>query len=242
MPRFFVSLNHINNEKIWIDGEDALHISRSLRMKIGEEITLCDGKNQDYFCIVESITKDTVVAKINTSAICENEPSIDVTLYQGLTKGDKFDTIIQKAVELGVKRIVPVLTERCISRPNEGDIGKKLERWQKIAFEAAKQSGRGIIPFIGNIIPFKQAIAELKDMELALFLYEMGGQSIKSLINPKINACGFIIGPEGGFSSTEAELAKQNGITHTSLGKRILRAETASGCVLSCLMYETGNM
>ena len=242
MPRFFADINHIDNEKILIDGEDALHISRSLRMKIGEEITLCDGHNRDYFCIVEAITKDTVVAKINNSAVCENEPALDVTLYQGLTKGDKFDTIIQKAVELGVKRIVPVLTERCISRPNEKDIVKKIERWQKISLEAAKQSGRGIVPCICDMVTFKQAISELKELEFALFLYEIGGQSLKMLINSDIKICGFIIGPEGGFSSAEAEFARQSGITHASLGKRILRTETASGCVLSCLMFETGNM
>lgn len=247
MPRFFINSNQINqicNDEISISGEDALHISRSLRMRVGDELTLCDGLKNDYFCNILSIDKDNVIAKINRRSICENEPSIAVTLYQGLPKGDKLDTIIQKAVELGVAKIIPVITDRCISRPNEKDINKnkKIERWQKISLEAAKQSGRGIIPPVGDIISFKQAIEELKEFDLSLFLYEIKGQPIKTLINQPIKTCGFIIGPEGGFSPSEAEYAKQNRIPQTSLGKRILRTETASNCVLSCLMYETGNL
>jgi len=145
LPRFFIE--DINSETAIISGADATHISKSLRMKVGEGITLCDMKGTDYFCEIQSIA-EIVICRVVSTEKSKTEPSVKVTLYQAIPKLDKFEMIIQKAVELGVHEIVPVLTNRCISRPDSKTMGKKIERFSKISYEAAKQSGRGIIPHI----------------------------------------------------------------------------------------------
>lgn len=242
MPRFFIDNIDNDNKKAYILGEDAKHISKSLRMHTGEKVTLCDCKGYDYICTIISINDQYVEVNINDIVISKSEPNITVILYQGLPKGDKMDTIIQKAVELGISEIVPVLTNRCVSRPDEKSANKKCQRWQKISLEAAKQSGRGIIPHINNIITFKEMIKRINCNDQTIIFYEQGGQSLSNILNSSRNNINIIIGPEGGFEKYEVEQLSEIGANIATLGPRILRTETAGIAAISAIMYATGNM
>lgn len=245
MPRFFVRQNSISNDLISIIGDDAHHIARSLRMAIGEEITVCDMQGIEYQCEIASFNEDSeVIVKIISKKASENEPPIFITLFQALPKGDKFDTIIQKAVECGVSKIVPFQSERCIVKIKNDSEAKKRERRQKISFEAAKQCGRSVIPEIADAVSFENAVSEATESDFALFCYENDGtkplgEILKGIFQNKNEfpqKIAIIIGSEGGFSVKEAEFAKNKGLILTGLGKRILRTETASGFVLSCIV------
>lgn len=240
MPRFFV--NEINEEDIMLTGENARHIGRSLRMRTGEEVTVCC-QGIDYKCIISKITEDTVFLELHEKSWCEAEPDIEVTLFQAVPKLDKLEYIIQKSVELGVSHIVPVLTRRCISRPSEKDFAKKLPRLNKIAEEASKQSGRGIIPDVSEIISYKTALEQIKTFDKSFVLYEAeGGKRFSEVDFAEIKTVGLIIGSEGGFDKSEVEDAKKAGAEQIWLGKRILRCETAPISALSILMFSTNNM
>lgn len=243
MPRFFID-RPVDREEtnIIIDGEDGRHIERSLRMAAGEEISVCDSNEQEHFCKITSIQNGVVTAEILYSQPCKNEASIKVTLYQALTKGDKMDTIIQKAVELGVYKIVPVVTKRCVSRPDQKSLLKKCQRWQKIAQQAAMQSHRGIIPEIGEPLDFKRALEQSKENSKNILFYEKGGEKISDSGIKDIESLGIFIGSEGGFDPEEVSEFLKTGGTTATLGKRILRAETAPLAALTIIMYETGNM
>lgn len=240
MPRFFV--NEINEENITLTGENARHIGRSLRMRTGEEVTVCC-KETDYNCIISRITEDTVFLDLKEKFRCQSEPDIEVTLFQAVPKLDKLEYIIQKSVELGVSHIVPVLTKRCISRPAEKDFAKKLPRLNKIAEEAAKQSGRGIITDVSKIISYKTTLEQIKIFDKSLILYEAeGGKRFGEVDFVGVKTIGLIIGSEGGFDKSEVEEAKKSGAEQIWLGKRILRCETAPISALSILMFSTNNM
>ncbi len=224
-----------------IDGEDAKHIEKSLRMRSGEEITLVDSDLIQHNGVIDSITSGNVTVKINESFKCEQEPDVKVTLYQALPKGDKMDTIVQKAVELGVSEIVPVISARCISRPDEKSLNKKITRWQKIALQAAQQSRRGIIPAVKEAVSFKQAVKALDENACNIIFYECGGEKVANIIKP--NSCvNMFIGSEGGFEEQEVQSVIEKGGNAATLGKRVLRAETAPLTALSVIMYETGNL
>ncbi len=239
MPRFF--LENIDLSCPMITGEDAKHIGRSLRMKPGEALTVCSC-GTDYFCEITSITSDEVFLKINESNLCSAEPTIEVTLFQAVPKLDKLEHIIQKSVELGVTKIVPVLTRRCVSRPDKKDFSKKLIRLNKIALEAAKQSGRGIIPQVTEIITFNDAVNQMCKYDSSLMLYEEGGIRFSEVVTENKKSFALFIGSEGGFDENEVELAKKSGITPIWLGERILRCETAPLTAISILMYITKNL
>lgn len=239
MPRFF--LEKMNTETPVITGSDARHIGFSLRMKPGEILTVC-AEGTDYKCSINKITEDAVFLDILESRLCAAEPSVELTLYQAVPKLDKLETIIQKSVELGASRIVPVLTRRCISRPKPKDFAKKLERLNKIALEAAKQSGRGIIPEVMPIIDFKTAVSQMAETECPIMLYEEGGVRFSELKTEGKKSFSLLIGSEGGFDPEEAELAKNAGINTVWLGERILRCETAPLTAISILMYITKNL
>ena len=240
MPRFF--LNEIDEENISITGSDAHHIGFSLRMRAGEPLTVCCN-GIDYDCTIRSITGDSVYLDLVEKHRCAAEPNINVTLFQAVPKLDKLELIIQKSVELGVSRIVPMLTRRCISRPDEKDFGKKLARLNKIAAEAAKQSGRGIVPVVEPMIGYKQALEEMKKLDRSIILYEEeGGVSFGEVDFSGAESVGVLIGSEGGFDSEEAVAAVESGAVQVWLGKRILRCETAPITVLSILMFLTNNM
>ena len=245
MPRFFVSPSQIgvrdNGEKtVIITGDDALHITKSLRMREGEAVTVCDRRGTDYFCTVEK-TGETVFLAVTSEKSGEGEPPYFATVYQALVKGDKFDTVVQKAVECGASAIVPFISERCIVRIDKKDAAKKIVRWQRIAEEAAKQCGRGIIPEILPLMTYIEAVESAAKADIPLFCYEDEGENKLGKIlktAEKHGTVSIMIGSEGGFSEKEADAAKKSGMVSVGLGKRILRTETASSFALSCLSYE----
>ncbi|HAP78736.1 MAG TPA: RNA methyltransferase RsmE [Ruminococcus sp.] len=240
MPRFFT--NYIDENNITITGDDARHIGRSLRMKIGDSVTVCCN-NIDYNCNIASISDEEVRLALNEAVPCASEPDINVTLYQAVPKLDKLEFIIQKSVELGVSRIVPFISRRCVSRPDEKDFSKKLIRLNKISEQASKQSGRGIIPQVMPIINYKKALEDMALQDKIIFLYENGGKNFSEINLEGLKNIGIVIGSEGGFDSDEVESALENTSAETVwLGKRILRCETAPITALSILMFLTKNI
>ena len=237
---WFFTDNEITSDIYRVDGENAKHL-RVLRVRTGEAVTLvtpagiqCDGE-------IAEITSSDIAVKILSKRPCENEPDVFVTLFQALPKGDKMDYIVQKCVELGVSRIVPVLSARCVSRPDKRSFAKKRERWQKIALQAAMQSRRGIIPEVTDCLSFEQAVDASRENDANIFFYEMGGEPVKAILKEKPAFLGMFIGSEGGFEEAEAALAVESGAKAATLGKRILRAETAPLAALSVIMYQTDN-
>lgn len=241
MPRFFV--DNVEGESITITGGDAAHIGRVLRMAAGDALVVCDsGSDTEYFCKITAITPQAVTLAVDSARHSAAEPDVRVRLYQALPKADKMELIIQKAVELGVYEITPVLTSRCVSRPDAKSLAKKEERWQKIAEEAAKQSGRGRIPAVRPTLSFSAAAEELAGAPLSVLFYELGGERLKTLLQGCPAALSIMIGAEGGFDEKEVAYAAERGVKTATLGKRILRCETAPLCALSAIMYETGNL
>ena len=236
MQRFFVNSCDIDQNDLVLTGNNAKHISFSLRMAPGERIAVCDGKGIDYLCEISRFTSDSVFCKVVERKPNEAEPPYRAVLYQALAKGEKMDYIIQKAVEFGVAEIVPFESSRCIAKLREGSAEKKISRWQRIAEEAAKQCGRGFIPTVSEPMSFTQAIRSCGGEGISFMCYESEDQRSVSELE-RAEKYSFFIGPEGGFSPDEVETARAAGIIPVSLGKRILRTESASGFVLACLSY-----
>lgn len=238
---WFFTQENIAGAEYLITGEDARHIEKSLRMKKGEAVTLVSPDLTEYKCEIYSFCDGGIRVKVLESAPCMQEASVQVTLYQSLAKGDKMDMIVQKAVELGVHRIVPVITSRCVSRPDEKSLRKKIERWQKISLGAAQQSCRGIVPEISEAVSFLKALEDSAENDLSIIFYEGGGESLSALLNKDTKSVGIFVGPEGGFDISEVESAKEKGVTPATLGRRILRAETAPLAGISAIMCLSGN-
>lgn len=242
MPRFFVDREQISDNYISITGEDVKHIKKVLRLREGEKIEVCDGCGEDFECKIESLSDDVVRAEIIKRYPNTAEAPIEIRVYQGMPKNDKMDYIVRKCVELGVCRIVPVITKRAVSIPRDAE--KKTARWQRIADEAAKQCGRGVLPRVENTISFSDAIKAMSDENaVSIMPYECEKEGslsalLKSTDKKKINV---FIGPEGGFDESEAEKARAAGIATVTLGPRILRTETAPLAVCSAIMYELGD-
>ncbi len=240
MPRFFLSAEEPENGVFVITGDDARHISFSLRMRCGEHIVICDGNGVDYDCVLTALDGQNVYAEIKEKRPTETESPVKIRLYQSVPKGDKFDYIVQKAVELGVSEIVPVYSARCIVKPDAKSEEKRIARLSKIAEEAAKQCGRGIIP---RILPHMRYADAVKAVSGDAFLcYEDEcSYSLKAYLRTFSERDGktlsFFVGPEGGYGKEEVALALEHGIPSAKLGNRILRSETASGFVLSCIAY-----
>ncbi len=239
MQKLFI--DYIPDSEILLDGESARHIAKSLRMKVGDMLTVADGNGNDYGCQIDEITKETVRLNVCYKQASDSEPNCKVTIYQGVPKGSKFEDIIQKSVELGVFKIVPTLTKRCVSRPDDKSAAKKNVRYQKIALEAAQQSGRGIVPQIAQQVTLKQAIAS-DDSELKILFYEGGGEPLKNIVPSDVKTVSIYIGPEGGFDEEEVEFLVKNSAVKATLGKRILRTQTAPVAALSAIMLLTDNM
>ena len=242
MPKFFVPKENIEGSSIKICGEDVSHIKRVLRMREGDTLEMCDSSGYDYLAKICEIGEQGIFLEILEKSKCETEPPIKVTLFQGIPKAGKMDYIIQKTTELGISEITPCTLSRCVVKL-DGD--KKIKRWQKISEEAAKQSGRGIIPKINEPVSLKEAIEELKKFDLAFVPYECEEENhLRDILLSKeeVKTVGFMIGPEGGFEKHEIDLLIENGITPISLGRRILRTETAGEAVLSMVMYEIGDV
>lgn len=242
MHHFFVSREEIGEEYITITGTDVNHIRNVLRMKPGEEVLISDGYGKDYSCEITSLSEGEVVAKIIDDSYEGAEPESEFYLFQGLPKSDKMELIVQKAVELGVKEVIPVATKRAVVKLDEKKAAKKIERWQSIAESAAKQSRRGIIPKINHVMTFKEALDYAQGFDKNIIPYE----NFKDMTETKKvlkeisygMKIGIFIGPEGGFDETEVAQALQKSVAPISLGKRILRTETAGLAILSVLMFQ----
>ncbi len=240
MPRFFIQDNP--EKTVILDGADGRHIAKSLRMQPGEELVLCNGQGMDFLCEITQIQEETVMAAVKETQASLGEPSLAVTVYQGLPKSDKMDFIAQKVVEMGAIRLVPTMTSRCVSRPDAKSAGKKVERWQKIAEEAAKQCGRGRIPEVAALTDFQKAVLQAKQEGEILLFYEGGGVSLQEWTDAGQKQWSVFIGPEGGFAPEEVEFAQEHGARIASLGPRILRTETAPIAALAALMLASGNL
>lgn len=247
MRRFFTEPQNIS-ENIAAIYEDATHITKVLRMKAGDAILVFDGTGCEYICELLSINKDKCEAKILSSKFSEQEPKTRVNIYQGIPKSGKMEGIIQKSVELGVYSIIPVAMDRCVSKLEAGKKqDDKINRWNKVAIEAAKQCGRGIIPKVDAPMNFSDAIDKMSKAPLSIMPYEIlatsDNSNLKSILSENsATEISVIIGPEGGFSESEAALAKKSGIKLIGLGPRILRTETVSSAILAIIMYENNEM
>ncbi|MBQ4528137.1 MAG: 16S rRNA (uracil(1498)-N(3))-methyltransferase [Clostridia bacterium] len=243
MHRFFVGFPTAGLNEVVIEGDDVTHISRVLRLKEDDEITVCDSDGTDCICSISSVSKTEVRAWILLRNKTSVEPPVKVTVFQGVPKGDKLDTVVQKCVELGAERIVPVAMKRSVAQVKDKD--KKRQRLQKIALEAAKQSSRAIVPEVCDVMSFAEAIKlAASSYELKLLPYEDESVlSIKKVLKEAgtpDSICIFI-GPEGGFDSSEVTLARENGFSVVSMGPRIMRTETAPLAALTAVMYELGD-
>lgn len=241
MQHFFVSPEQVKEEKIYVEGTDVNHMKNVLRMKIGEELTVNDGEGYQYLCAVETYEADMAVLKILKRTKDESELTSKIYLFQGLPKQDKMELIVQKAVELGVYQVIPVSTKRAVVKLDAKKAKKKVERWQQIAVSAAKQAGRGIIPAVGEVCSYAQALKMAGELDVILIPYELaeGMKETKKIISDikPGQSVGIFIGPEGGFEEEEVERAVEAGAKPVTLGKRILRTETAGLTILSVLMF-----
>ena len=243
MNRFFVDdPGAFSDRSVVITGEDVNHVKNVLRLKENDELIVSDGMGRDYHCRISGITNEEVVADI--CDICDNfsELSTEITLFQGFPKGDKMELIIQKTVELGVTRIVPVMTKRTVVKLDDKKAKKKTERYNMIAESAAKQSGRGMIPEVTMPVSFAEAVSMAEKLDMNIIPYEeaegveYSRNIIKNIKGKK--SLGIFIGPEGGFAREEVEKALDAGVSAITLGHRILRTETAGMAVISIIMFE----
>ena len=241
MHHFFVSQEQISEKEIKILGQDVRHIRQVLRMEEGEELLVGDGEGREYLCQIQKIEEKAVIAWILEQRDSQTELPSEITLYQGLPKGDKMELIVQKSVELGAYQVIPVATKRAVVKLDAKKAKKKVERWQQIAVSAAKQAGRGIIPEVGEVCTYAQALKQAEELDVVLIPYELakGMEETKQIIagiRPG-QSVGIFIGPEGGFEEEEVALAMKTGANPVTLGKRILRTETAGLTMLSVLMF-----
>ncbi len=248
MRRFFTEPQNISDNVADIF-EDSRHIEKVLRMKCGDEILVFDGTGYEYTARLTAIEKNVCRAEILKKEFSLSEPKTKITLFQGLPKSGKMELIVQKAVELGAMRVVPVMMERCVTRiANSAAGAEKAKRWNKVSVEAAKQCGRGLVPEVLEPVTFEKAIEMLAKIQLPLMPYEVLGHEgkcdLKNVLrsNPDATEFGIMVGPEGGFSDEEAAFAIEHGICAVGLGKRILRTETVASALIPVIMYDRGEM
>lgn len=241
MHHFFVTPEQVQEDTIKITGSDVNHMKNVLRMKIGEQVQISDGNNRKFLCEVQLMASEEICLRIKEELRADTELPSRIYLFQGLPKSDKMELIVQKAVELGVFAVIPVATKRAVVKLDDKKAGKKIERWNSIAESAAKQSGRSLVPEVMQVMSYKEALQYAKDLDVVLIPYELaeGMNETKTMIE---NICpgqsvGIFIGPEGGFEVEEVEYATLQGVKPITLGKRILRTETAGLTTLSILMY-----
>ena len=242
MHRFFVERSQIEENRAWIVGGDVNHIRNVLRMRVGDKIQISDGSSQVRLCQIIQMENDRIETEILSIEESLAELPAQIYLFQGIPKGDKMEWIIQKAVELGVYAIVPMRTNRVVVKLDKKKEESRLKRWNGIAESAAKQSGRSFIPEVLPVMEFEEVCHFVQEFACKIIPYECaeGIERTKELIKgiQTKNQVGILIGPEGGFEKDEIEMALQNGIEAVSLGKRILRTETAGMVVLSVIMFE----
>lgn len=240
--RFFIERGEIADGAVTLSAEDSAHIGRVLRRRVGDSLSLCDGQGMDYEGVI-LVTGPAVTVRITGQAPSATEPTVDVTLYAGLSKGERFEFLVQKAVELGARRIVPFTSRYCVVKVDERDRQKKQVRLQKIAVEACKQSLRSRLVEVAPVCTFQQAVEQAGQAQCPLFLYEKENrQSLSALLRQGRGSQTYAVvtGPEGGFSPEEAAYAMET-IPSVSVGPRILRCETAPLAALCAILYETSN-
>lgn len=240
MPRFFAKPESFRGNSVNIVGDDAFHIARSLRMAVGDKITVADTEGYEYSCILRKIRDDVCECEVGEKVLSEAESPVNVTLFMAYPKGDKLELVIQKAVELGANKIVPFESSRCVKRPREDKVEKQSARLLRIAEEAAKQCGRARLSTVAAPLDFDGMLAEAKKSDLALFCYEgKGTVSLKKVLlqNPGAKSISVVVGCEGGFSENEADEAKKSGLVSVNLGPRILRCETAPLYAIASISY-----
>ena len=241
MVRFFVTPEELAKNTIYLTGENAQH-AKVLRLKEGEQVIACDGQGMEGLCCVESCSSGETVLSVTERCSCESEPSVRVSVYLAFPKADKLEHVIQKATELGAYEIVAFPSARCISKPDEKSLKKKLERWQKIAVSAAEQSGRGRIPQVRLLNSYREALKQASQSDLGILFYENEHATTlrMALADNAFSTVSLLTGPEGGLEENEVEQAKSAGLRICTLGSRILRCETAPLCALSAVMYAYG--
>lgn len=240
MPRFFVDAEQVGPQSAVLTGEQAGH-AKVLRLKCGDAVILCDGQGTDYHCVISDISPEQVCLTVERQCRAESEAQVFVSVYMGYAKGDKFEHVIQKATELGAGEIIGFPSSRCVAKLDEKTLAKKLPRWQKIAAAAAEQSGRGRIPQVLALSSYESALQRAASAEKALFFYENENQrTLSDALAGEFQTISLMTGPEGGFAPQEAEQAQKVGLEICSLGRRILRCETAPLCALSAVMFQAG--
>lgn len=241
MQHFFVTPSQVEEGRIYIEGSDVNHMKNVLRMRSGEELMVSDGNNRKYRCAIEQYKEEGAILRIIEGMQVDTELPSKIYLFQGLPKQDKMELIVQKAVELGVYRVIPVNTRRSVVRLDAKKAAKKAERWQEIARSAAKQAGRGYIPEVASVMSYEEALECAGKLDVVLIPYELcvdmeETKKIIEAVTPGQSVAVFI-GPEGGFEKEEVRRAMECGAKAVTLGRRILRTETAGLTVLSVLMF-----
>ena len=240
MVRFFVAPEEMVAQSITLTGENAQH-AKVLRLKAGEEVLLCDGAGLEALCRVEEMDAKTLTVSVLSRRESTTEPSVRVSVYMAFPKADKLEHVIQKATELGAYEIVAFPSARCISKPDEKSLAKKVERWQKIAASAAEQSGRGRIPQVLTLPSYKAALERATGADKTLLFYENEhATTLKMALAGEYHSVSLLTGPEGGLEESEVKQALDAGLQVCTLGSRILRCETAPLCALSAVMYDAG--
>lgn len=245
MRRFFTEPQNISSETAYIY-EDSKHIEKVLRMELGDEIILFDGTGYEYYAKLKKIEINCCIAEIFDKRFSQSEPDVKISLFQGIPKSGKMETIIQKSVELGVYEIFPVIMDRCVVKLSSSAACEKVKRWNKVSLEAVKQCGRGIVPKVHMPVSFEEAVCALGTLDLPLMPYELLGHSgecgLKNALESVKDAksYGLLVGPEGGFSDSEALYAAEKKIKTIGLGKRILRTETVASALIPVIMFYNG--
>ena len=243
MTRFFITPQELSADPILLTGQNFNH-AKVLRLKAGEQVLVCDGQNAECLCAVEAVLEEQMVLSVLERRQASSEAAVRVSIYMAFPKADKLEHVIQKATELGACEIVAFPSGRCVSRPDNKSLAKKLERWQKIAVSAAEQSGRGRIPAILALASFDEAVKRAAQTDLPLLFYENERTcSMRSSFSGRVfSSAAVMTGPEGGLTQREVQTAADLGMTICSLGPRILRCETAPLCALTALLYESGDL
>lgn len=241
MTRFFVTPEQLEPNFLVLTGENAAH-AKVLRLKQGEEVLVCDGDGRECLCCVSDISSEQVCLVVKSRMDSDSEASIKVSVYMAFPKADKLEHVIQKATELGAYEVVAFPSARCVSRPDEKSLKKKLDRWQKIAASAAEQSGRGRIPKVRVISSYREALKDAACAELSILFYENERATTLSMALSECDykSVSLLTGPEGGLEPSEVNQASEAGLRICTLGSRILRCETAPLCALSAVMYHCG--
>jgi 16S rRNA (uracil1498-N3)-methyltransferase len=237
--RFFVSPEAISGETFVISGSDAKHIATVLRMSARDHLTLLTGDGRECLGVITTVSRTDVTGRIVSTAPASGEPGVRIELIQCLPKGDKMDLVVRKCVEIGVSRVVPAISQRSVARPRQDQAERKAARWRRIAEEASKQCGRSAIPEVASLTTFAEAVTGPSDDWLKLIPFELESErSLKSeLSDTRSKKIALCIGPEGGFSKEEVDLAVSHGFIPVTLGRRILRTETTGLVVAACILY-----